>query len=79
MKQPRSWWSISISGYGMFTFFGTREEADAACRDKAAWEGGRGTIRTATSGEIDEEKDNLIWQQQRGYPLAENELEALKS
>ncbi len=79
MTQPRQWWHIHISGYGSFAFFGTPGEASEARIAKAKWEGGRGTICVAYPEEIAAEKDHLSWKQQQGYPLTENELEALKS
>ena len=79
MKQHRQWWSIRISGYGSFAFFGTRTEADQTCAAKAEWEGGRGAVRSATPKEIDVEKDHLLWKLENGYPLTDNQLEALKS
>lgn len=77
-SEKRAWWSINVTGYGRFEFYGSRIEADQMMRDKTAWEGGRGSMRRATPKGIDRETKNLKWKQESGYPMDENELEALR-
>jgi hypothetical protein len=43
------WWTISVTGYGDFEYFGTRAQADERAKQKAKWEGGRATVREATT------------------------------
>lgn len=78
-KDGRSWWTITVSGYGSFAYFGTRVEADTMRKDKADWEGGTGRKRAATEAEADVERRNLQWRHANGYPLDERELQASES
>lgn len=73
----RSWWTISITGYGSFQVFATKAEAKEAKDAKSEWEGGRGRMRAATPEEIDEAVKHLRWKQEQQYGLDDAEREAL--
>lgn len=45
----RHWWVIDVAGYGPFAFYGTENEAEEMRAHKAAWEGGAGTKKRATT------------------------------
>lgn len=77
-SDSRVWWSINVTGYGRFAYYGTLVEADQMKRDKAEWEGGRGTMRRATDSEVAEEVKHLRWKNENEYPLDERELEAIR-
>jgi len=74
----RAWWSIHVTGYGRFAYYGTRTEAEQMKRHKAGWEGGRGTMRLATDDEATKERDWLRGQKERGCTLNERETEAIR-
>lgn len=76
-SDPRVWWLISVTNYGRFEYFGTEAEADQMRKDKAEWEGGRGSKRLATADESARGLDWLKFQQGMGYRLDEREMEAL--
>lgn len=73
----RSWWTISITGYGSFQVFATKAEAKEVKDAKSEWEGGRGRMRTATPEEIVEAITHLRWKQEQQYGLNDAEKEAL--
>ena len=52
-NDERTWWSINVSGYGRFSYFGNTEEAEKMRAHKEDWEGGRGTKRKAKPEEIE--------------------------
>lgn len=76
--EERGWWSINITGYGRFSYFGTETEAEQMRKDKAEWEGGKGTKRQASPAEAETGVTNLKWRRDFGYGMDERELEALK-
>lgn len=76
-KEQRAWWSINVTGYGRFVYYGTKAEADQMRRDKAEWEGGRGTMRDATEAEASKEREWVRKQKELGYGLDERELESI--
>jgi hypothetical protein len=78
VRATRAWWTITVTGYGSFAYYGTAGETRNRMRAKASWEGGRGSMRTATEAEIEKEKAHLRDQKSRGVTLDENELEALQ-
>lgn len=54
MQGEKKNWIGEVSGYGAIGFWEcTKEEATEALRDKAAWEGGRFSIREARETEED--------------------------
>jgi hypothetical protein len=71
------WWTISITGYGDFQYFGTRDQAQDRARDKARWEGGRYRLREATESEATEASGHIRWRKDNAYPLERWEREAL--
>lgn len=77
-KETRVWWWIHVAGYGGFAYFATPSEAERRMRDKARWEGGRGSLRLATANEIKDERDHLAWKRDNLYPLEPHEQEALQ-
>lgn len=78
-KDSRVWWWIHVTGYGGFAYFGTTAEGEQMRRHKASWEGGRGTIRPATSEETLLEREALQRRQEAGAYLDDREREALQS
>lgn len=77
-KDSRVWWWINITGYGGFAYFGTEAEANQMRKDKAEWEGGRGTKRRATEEEAAAKRESVRCQQSRGCNLDERELESIR-
>lgn len=78
VRATRAWWTITVTGYGSFAYYGTAGETRDRMRAKASWEGGRGSFRTATVEEADKERAYLRDKKSRGVTLDENELEALQ-
>jgi hypothetical protein len=76
--EERCWWSINVTGYGRFSYFGNDAEAEEMRKDKAEWEGGTGTKRKATLAEAEDGVNNLKWRRDFGYGMDERELIALK-
>lgn len=67
-KDPvRSWWSINVTGYGRFEYFGTAAEAEEMREHKEDWEGGRGTKRKAKPEEILKARADVEAMVARGY------------
>lgn len=77
VQRKRLWWTITITGYGPFQFYGTVEEANWEKEAKAEWEGGYGRKRPATPGERKDGVRQLRWKKANGYGLSDAELEAL--
>lgn len=77
MSEQRYWWTITVSGYGPYQFFGTELEASEASWAKAQWEGGRASKRRATAEEATKGRAHIQWQKDKGYPLNQAEIEAL--
>lgn len=66
-SDSRVWWSINVTGYGRFEYFGNRDEAEEMREHKADWEGGRGTIRKAKPEEIAKARTSVAEMVKRGY------------
>lgn len=77
-KETRAWWWINVTGYGGFAYFDTEPEADIIRKAKAAWEGGRGTMRPATEAEAAHEKKAVHRRRELGCVLDERELESIR-
>jgi hypothetical protein len=73
------WWTISVTNYGDFQYFGTREQAQERGRSKAQWEGGRYRLKEATAEESAEAAGHIRWRKENAYPLERWEREALAS
>lgn len=71
------WWTIKVTGYGAFEYFGTREQADERAKDKARWEGGRATVREADPYAATQAAERIRWRKDNAYPLERWEREAL--
>jgi hypothetical protein len=71
------WWTISVTSYGAFEYFGTREQADERAKQKAKWEGGRATVREATTEAAAAAAGHIRWRKENAYPLERWEREAL--
>jgi hypothetical protein len=77
-EEKRSWWWIHVTSYGGFAYFDTESEANIIRKAKAAWEGGRGTMRAATETEIAHEQQAVHRRRELGCALDERELESIR-
>jgi hypothetical protein len=76
-KATRVWWTLTVSGYGSFAYYGTADEASEMLRHKSAWEGGTGRMRAATPYEIAKGVETLRFRKEQGYGMDARELEAI--